>query len=292
MPYTIKESVVCNLCGADSYRLFLEKDGFNIVTCNNCGLTYVNPRPSDKDIKRLYQEEDYFKRDRDGIGYRDYFADEKLHINTFKRELNLIEKIKKGGSLLDVGCAAGFSLKVAKERGWRVYGVEMSKSASLYARDMFGVDVFNGTLEEAGYPDDHFDLITAYGTIEHTPDPLAFIKGVRRVLKEDGILVLATPDTGSWLGNRRFQYKPLEHLYYFNRHVITKMLKKADMEVFGVRKMKVYRSIRFLLERLRYYFKALAPIANTIESINRETKLFDLSLFIPDGQMVIYARKT
>lgn len=284
-------SVGCNLCKQNSYHLLFKKGDFNIVKCNNCGLVWVNPRPSDEYTKRLYQRPDYFKRDPGGIGYRDYFADEKLHTITFEREFNIIAKFKKGGYLLDVGCAAGFGLKVAREKGWKVNGVEISKVASNYAKDRFGFDVSEGTLEEARYPSNHFDLIIAYSIIEHTPDPLVFLKEEKRILKDDGILVLATPDIGSWLGSRRFQYKPHEHLYYFDRDTIAKMLRKAGMEVFWFRKLKVYRSLSYLLERLKYYFKDLMPIFNTIEFITKKTKLLDLSFFILDGEMVVYARK-
>lgn len=282
---------VCNLCKENSCHLLFKKAGFNIVRCNNCGLVCVNPRPSDEYTKRLYQRADYFKRKPGGIGYRDYFADEKLHVNTFKREFNIIARLKKGGNLLDVGCAAGFSLKIAREKGWKVNGVEISKVASHYAKDKFGLDVFQGTLEEARYPNNYFDLIIAYSIIEHTPDPLAFLKEVKRIIKDDGIFVLATPDIGSWLGSRRFQYKPREHLYYFNRDTIARMLRKAGMEVFGFRKLMVYRSLDYLAERLKYYFKGFIPLFNIIELVATKTKLLDFSLFMPDGEMVVYARK-
>lgn len=287
----MRVSVVCNLCQKDSYHLLFKKEGFNIVKCNHCGLVYVNPRPSDEDIKRIYQRADYFKIGAGGIGYRDYLADEKLHTRTFEREFNIIAKHKNSGNLLDVGCAAGLGLEVAKKKGWKVKGVEISEVACNYAKGKFGLDIFRGSLEEAQYPDCYFDLIMAYGTIEHIQDPMSFLREVKRVLKDGGIFILATPDIGSWLGKRRFQYKPLEHLYYFNRNTITAMLKTAGLEAFGFRRMKVCRSLRFLLERLRYYFKGLTSFSNAIELIGRKAKFLDLPFFIPDGQMVVYAKK-
>ena len=287
----MKIHVPCNLCGSDSTASLFEKQGFNIVKCKKCGLVYVNPRLSMDDIKKLYQEAEYFNRNEEGHGYRDYLADRELHIKTFEREFDLIERHKKGEKLLDIGCATGFALKVAKGRGWEVHGIEVSRFAAEYARKEFSIDVFNGTLEESHYPDKNFDLIIAYGTIEHTVEPKAFLKESGRILKDDGLIVIATPDIGNWLGNREFQYKPLEHLYYFNRDTISKMLRDAGMEVIAYRKMKVNRSLRFHIERLKYYFRRSNSVLNTIESLLKTAQLLDISFFIPDGQMVVYAKK-
>ena len=213
----MKENVSCNLCGEDSPVLLFEKDGFNIVRCSNCFLTYVNPRLKADQIRNMYMSADYFKRTHEGAGYRDYLADEYLHIKTFRREFDKIERITKGGNLLDVGCAFGFSLKEAARRGWNVRGVEISKVAAHYAKKKFHVDVFNGSLEDAAFEGEMFDLIICYGTVEHLTDPDAFFKEIYRLLKPGALFIVATPDISSWLGNRRFQYKPLEHLYYFSK---------------------------------------------------------------------------
>lgn len=283
--------VNCNLCGENSNSSFLEKQGLNIVKCNNCGLVYVNPRLSDEDIKRIYQQASYFNRDKESFGFRDYIGDKEFHFKTFDREFDYIKKFKRPGRILDIGCAAGFALKVAKDSGWEVHGVEVSSFMSEYAKNEFDIEIFNGTLEESRYPDDHFDLIITYSTLEHTPDPQAFLMEASRILKDDGLIVIAVPDIGSWFGNRKFQYKPLEHLYYFNRDTISMMLNNLGMEAFEFRKLKVCRSVHFLFERLRYYFKQLTPFINVAESLARMTGLLDLAFYISSGEMVVYAKK-
>lgn len=283
--------VDCNLCGENSNSFLFEKQGFNIVKCDNCGLVYVNPRLSENESRQLYQEEGYFKRDAEGFGFRDYIGDREFHIKTFERELDFIEKFKKCGRILDIGCAAGFALNSARDRGWEVYGVEISKTMVEYAKRELDIDVFNGTFEESNFPDGYFDLIITYSTLEHTLDPQAFLKEANRILRNDGLIVIAVPDIGSWFGNRRFQYKPLEHLYYFDHDTISKMLKNAGMEAIAFKKMKVYRSVGFLLERLRYYFKRLMPFLKVVEDMSRRTRLLNLALYAPSGEMVIYARK-
>src|SRR3990167_5774810 len=135
------EWVVCDLCGQNNYKLiyssrFTAKDfsadrfkSFryastdrsrgSIVQCRNCHLVYQNPR--DRDVASLYQavDDDY------------YFSSKEDRIATFERDLGELkevmgrtEGVKK---LLDIGCSYGFFMDVAAERGWEVYGCEISK---------------------------------------------------------------------------------------------------------------------------------------------------------------------
>jgi SAM-dependent methyltransferase len=243
------------------------------------------------EIQNLYRGGDYFNRREDGVGYRDYFADRDLHIKTFVREFECLEKYKRDGELVEVGCAAGFALKVGQDRGWQVSGVEVSKAAAEYACKNFGVSVINSTLAEAMLPDRRFDVVLTYGTIEHLYDPKAFLREAGRIMKDDGILVINTPDIGTWLGDRRFQYKPVEHLYYFDRKTLSRLLSLAGMEIFAYRPFRPIRSARFILERLDYYFGYLSPVWRAMERLFRGVGVLDLCFSIPDGQMVVYARK-
>lgn len=68
----MKTHVPCNLCGSDSTTPLFEKQGLNIVKCKKCELVYVNPGLSGKEIEKIYQESDYFNRENEGLGYRDY----------------------------------------------------------------------------------------------------------------------------------------------------------------------------------------------------------------------------
>jgi len=49
------EFVNCQLCGADSAKKLLSIDKFCYVKCRNCGLVYLNPRPSPDLLNDIYQ---------------------------------------------------------------------------------------------------------------------------------------------------------------------------------------------------------------------------------------------
>jgi len=285
-------NVACNLCGSATSTPVLERHGLSVVRCAKCGLVFVNPRPPPEQIRALYEAEEYFRKDPHTVGYRDYFEDAPLHLRTFEREFCFLARVRPGqGALLDVGCAGGFSLKVARDRGWDVQGVEISRFAAEYARNTMGLSVFHGTLADARFADSSFDVVMAYSTLEHSQAPLAFLAEAARILKQDGTLILSVPDMGSWLGSRRFQYKPREHLYYFDRLTLGAMLARAGLKATDWRRMFVSRSARFLCERAGYYFPRVSALARLSESVVKHLRFLDLPLLMPDGHVVVYASK-
>lgn len=99
--------------------------------------------------------------------------------------------------LLDVGCSSGALLAMASEMGFVVAGVEPAERAADTARSM-GFDVFTGLLEEAGYPDEDFDMVTMFEVIEHLTDPITVGCEIHRILKPGGILLIGTGNADSW----------------------------------------------------------------------------------------------
>ncbi|MGC8787731.1 MAG: methyltransferase domain-containing protein, partial [Anaerolineae bacterium] len=192
----VLEYVHCNLCGADDTELVAEVEGFHIVRCRQCGLVYVNPRYREDFLQQLYTAEYY---DHDGIrngqaffGYEDYIADEENIKITFAKRLRTIERFANKGRLLDVGCATGFFLDLARAKGWEVVGSEVSEFAARYAREKLGLEVRLGALKELHFEAEAFDVVTMWDVIEHVADPMGDLLEVWRILRADGLLSLIT----------------------------------------------------------------------------------------------------
>jgi 2-polyprenyl-3-methyl-5-hydroxy-6-metoxy-1,4-benzoquinol methylase len=106
--------------------------------------------------------------------------------------------------LLDVGCGSGTYLKLMRDLGWQVRGVELDIGAVQTARRA-GLDVRQGAMDEVDPElDGVFDVVTVGHVIEHTHDPVAVLRGTWRVLKPHGIVWIGTPNLGS-LGARLFR---------------------------------------------------------------------------------------
>jgi SAM-dependent methyltransferase len=259
------EYINCNLCGSDSTKLIFVKDGFNVVRCRKCGLVYVNPRHNLQDLNKIYTKGYYTGQDEKG--YEDYIGGEQGIKTMFRKRLKIVEKYKKGGRLLDMGCATGFFLEVAEENGWDAFGVELSEYASNYARER-GSNVFTGDLTETTFPDGHFDVITLWAVVSNLQNPHNNLLEVHRILKKDGLIVIQTGDINSIFAKLRGVnwdiLTPEGHLYYFSKKTLRKMLEIAGFKIVKIithgnitenkriRNMVGYRYINwFVVKKLR-----------------------------------------
>ena len=226
------EYVNCNLCNSDNTKLSFTKNGFNIVQCRKCGLVYVNPRLNKETLKKIYTKGYYTTQDE--RGYEDYIGGEKELKTMFRKRLKRIEKYKKGGRLLDIGCATGFFIEVAKEDDWETFGVEISEYASNYARER-GLNIFTGDVTATKFPDEYFDVITMWAVIANLTDPHRNLIEACRILKKDGLIVIQTGNITSIFaklqGVNWSLLTPEGHLYYFSPKTLRKMLELTGFEI-------------------------------------------------------------
>src|SRR5262249_36404199 len=98
--------------------------------------------PSAAELARLYDDPAYF-RDADS-GYGDYLSAENSHRRMAARRLRWIGRYQAPGRLLDVGCAAGFFIDEARQRGWEVAGIEISSDMRARANTFAPGRTFGG----------------------------------------------------------------------------------------------------------------------------------------------------
>jgi SAM-dependent methyltransferase len=256
-------------------------------------MLYVNPRPEEKETRELYQTESYFQNENILLyGYHDYIREEPLLRELFQRRIKKLEALKpEKGRLLDVGCAAGFFLDVARSHGWMTRGVELSAFASRYARERFGLNVFTGTLVEAKFPDASFDAVVMDDVIEHVPEPIAMLQEVNRVLGADGILTLNTPNAGGLLRKimrRRWFHFKEDHLFYFSHETIERTLESAGFRVLAIKPSGKVVTFEYLIGRMNHYSRHAARF---LERVTRDIPLIKKPFYLYIGEMVIYARK-
>lgn len=247
-----KISFKCFVCGGVDFSFFTEKQSYNLYKCRQCGLVFVFPLPSNS--AQIYNQ-DYFLGAKAGFGYANYEEDKHKGNETLKRYLEEIGKfVPQRGRLLDVGAATGVFLESAMKYGWEAEGVEISDYAAEAARRK-GLKVQTGIMESLGYPNNHFDAITMLDVLEHVSDPQEVLRAVHRLLRSGGVVVINTPNTGSFfarlMGKRWHLLVPPEHLFYFNTDNLTKLLAKEGFRVCLVTTI----GKRFTLQ---YIFKTLA----------------------------------
>jgi 2-polyprenyl-3-methyl-5-hydroxy-6-metoxy-1,4-benzoquinol methylase len=287
------EHVPCNLCGADDPEPALTKNGFTIVRCRACGLSYVTPRPTVAELVALYSDERYYRNlNASPFGYPDYLGERWLLERLVVRRLATIEaRLGAPGRMLDVGCATGVLVEAAARRGWSAVGVDVSTFAiaQCHAR---GLDVRHGDLWGADLPRDHFDVVVLDDTIEHLVDPARALREIYGLLRPGGLVTLNTPNDAGWLrrlmGRHWFHCKPPEHLYYFSPRTLRSMLERAGFHRVQTKVSGKYVTVRYLCDRTKAYRVGLArALTGTIGRLPGA----DTPFALPIGEFVTFAER-
>ncbi len=231
MPISYKspefELIPCPVCGGQEFKHLFYKDKEPFVRCAQCHFTLINPRPSFDQIAKTYDSvysENYTKKA------------EKKRKRALRRVRRLKRSYKSFGNWLDVGCSAGFVVEAAQNEGFTGYGIDIEAGGLAYGKKVLGLaNLIEGTLGEYHYPSQFFDVISAYDVIEHVPDLNLFLTEIKRILKPRGILDIGTPNIDHWRVPKNLptwnEFKPSEHLYYFNKGTLSKLLAKNNLKI-------------------------------------------------------------
>lgn len=240
--------VTCDLCGANDYRIYGisptpdKHIHFQVVQCKRCGLIYALPQATQETLKRFY-EEDY--PEKVAPSWEANLSQEKL-----EKLKAFIKMLGEPGRLCDVGCGYGILLKVAKELGWEVWGVEPSNALASYAKKILGSEakVLIGTIYEVELPKDYFDVVIMWHVLEHVDSPTHYLQKIRAILKESGRLIIGVPNGADLIHrlarivkwkNRMRNADFGEHTYTFSPRTLKMFLEKVG---FKVETLKVYYS--------------------------------------------------
>ena len=236
-----RETVRCNFCRADNFDVLI-KNGrdrrhnlpgeFRLVKCRQCGLVYLNPRPTTEALSAYYPEDYAPYRQRGVFGY--------LTRRLRQREaFSLRRSLPAAAEVLEVGCAAGDLLVPLREAGFRVTGVELSEHAATIARTHHHLDVHTATLADAPLAGRTFDAVVMRNVIEHVPDPRADLERAASMLRPGGLLFIRTDNVGSLdarvFGALWYGFDFPRHFTLFSRETLAAFVQSAGLDVTQVR---------------------------------------------------------
>lgn len=300
------EYVACNLCGStesvvrfpdtltpslngDEWRAFrCTHPGYGvhlpIVTCQQCGYVYTNPRVKVEAIRENYEMVE------DPL----YLQERPAREVTFRHHLRHLERYTgpaAGRRLLDVGAYIGVFVEVACQNGWDAWGVEPSLWGNAIAQER-GLNMVRGTLEEADLPDESFDILTMWDVIEHLTDPAGGLAEAFRILKPGGWIAVHTMDIDSLfarLMGPRWPWLMEMHIHYFSQRTLGEMMEKVGFEVARIKPEGRYLNVGYLTTRLHSYSPL---IAGAVESVAQFTGLDRMPVPVNFGDLVTaYAQK-
>ena len=285
-----KKCIVCDSLFFENYinRVRLKK-------CISCELIIGFNSISAGDLEKYYANPHYY----------DYWGSDIYHISTedikkstFSNYFNKIDKLITKGKYLDIGCSVGFSLETAKKYGWQPYGIEVSPQIALIAKKKFPNNIFVGTLEKNVkknvFKSPIFKLVSLFDTVEHFIDPLFSLKSIKNFLTPKGLLIMTTPDIESLSFKFMRNYWPhllKEHLFYFSKKTVKKLLEKAGYKVEAIEPAIKYHNLNYAFHRFSKYPKPIiTPTINTMHRFLPENlRLKSMPLCF--GEMFIIASK-
>ena len=222
---------------------------FPLVECRECGMRFLSVQPAAESYSALY-DSSYFENDFRCGRCETNSADEAAFRAENRGLLDDFATLRPPGRLLDVGCAAGWLVKHAGERGWQAQGVEFSPDPVAIARAN-GLDVIQGDLLAARFPAASFDLVYLGDVLEHVPDCRAILGEVARILAPGGFLYLRGPTTTHSLGRSLalavyaaagrpiVLHEPPYHLWEFTPGSLGRLARSAGLHVERMRQSKI-----------------------------------------------------
>lgn len=251
------DSQKCDLCYGN-LSIKQRQSWMNLSQCCDCKSYHLQPffsiSTSSEDGRRLWDapqenyDMDYFIGEYEKSYGRSYRDDEVVIKGFARNRMEMIEhlikekKNRKQNRLLDVGCAYGFFLDIAKELNYDTYGVDISKHAGKQINShhfIRGDFLEKSTLQSWLNEGILFDVITLWYVIEHFPNIASVIKRVSSIQAPGGILGLSTPNARG-LTSRIQQEKfltssPTDHYYIFSIKGLKKKLSKFGYTYAGFR---------------------------------------------------------
>lgn len=254
--------VNCSCCGSSSkqrlYRvdmayaqamsgIAIEKPFPEVCRCDNCGHQFINPEPNDQYLAQFYSN--YMSRAKTGF-YRDRYSEAipESFRDKYSPYLRQIESyVEMPSRLLDIGSGLGMFLRLAKEYGYEVEGLEPNTESANRVNQEYGIKVNNMLLSRFDVSDiEAYQVVTMWDLLEHLRDPQKALEGVANIMSDNGVLVMEIPVRDSVLHyTAKMLYKasfgrisrPLylvcgvHHLNYFSEQGIRRLLEDKGFRV-------------------------------------------------------------
>lgn len=237
----------CQICGNNQFSQHIScidytvsRETFKIVKCNSCGFVFTNPRPNENEIGKYYSSDLYISHSATKKG----LINALYHIirkRTLKSKLNLLNSLKTPTKeLLDIGTGTADFLNYMVQNAYSGIGIEPDNSTREMATKKYGLKILEAVnfyqLQAMTY-----DYVTMWHVLEHVSDLEGYATNIKRILKDDGYLIIAVPNHESVDGKHYKEkwaaYDVPRHLSHFSVGTMEKYLSKHGFKIVQKRPM-------------------------------------------------------
>ncbi len=297
----MKRPLKCPVCQGqqlskklDVKDLFFTREDFSIWECRDCSVLFTWPQPSSAEIGRYYETPAYLSHNTEKNGLLGKFYAFLRSIN-IRKKFKIVEKYVPQGRLLDIGCGSGELLKYFAGQGWEVMGIEPSKAAREFAKKKYGLKI-EAEQEIKNLPNLSFDVVSMWHVLEHVADVNERMEQVHRLLKKDGVAVIALPNPLSWDAEYYKKYWAAydvpRHLYHFSQKAFACLAQKHHFQIIQILPLKMdafyvsllsegYKKGNFVLAKA--FFSGLKSNRKAKQSGDYSSLIYVLRKTLPDS---------
>lgn len=141
---------------------------------------------------------------------------------------SIVADLVKDKIVLDIASGSGYGTNKLAKHAKKIYGVDINKDAIKYSKNNYqtkNTEFIQGSATKIPLKDKTVDIVISFETIEHIEDYSKFMQEIKRVLKDDGILVLSTPNDIEFPENNHF------HVHEFKYNELQKLVKKYFVNI-------------------------------------------------------------
>lgn len=226
---------ICETKGFKINEIYDDRYGFpgyfNLLECHGCGHKVLEGDFSKEFLSKLYTT--YYPRSTFKLEDFKLYEEVSGLIAWFNGEYSSAYRwVPKNVRVLDIGCGFGETLGYHESRGCDAYGVEVDENIRRVA-DKFGYKVHVGHFDPDLYQPDYFDYVTMAQVIEHVTDPITTLKGVARIIRPGGVVILTTPNSKGWgsmiFGRKWINWHVPYHIQHFSINSMELAATKAGL---------------------------------------------------------------
>jgi dolichol-phosphate mannosyltransferase len=215
-----------------------------ILRCLRCGLVFMRPSMSNEELVGEYA----------GAVDAVYLEHILARQTTFRRNLEQVRKhLRSVDRILEIGSYCGAFLKVARDAGFDVTGVEPSRWAAAESRGITTAPVITGTVDDLPTNQRAFDVVVAWDVLEHFANPVEELRKINELLPDGGTLLFSTLMIDNWFPRLAGEHWPWlmdMHLFYFTESTIRQVLRETGFELVDEGKYTHVVTLQYLLSKL------------------------------------------
>ncbi len=277
-------NIFIDLINAPASNSFLTEEQLNepetyyplkVFTCHNCFLVQVDEyKKSDSIFNNEY------------VYFSSYSTTALQHAKQYVEKMMDRFHFNENSQVIEIASNDGYLLQYFKEKKVPVLGIEPTGNTAEVSRSkgIENISEFFGTPLAKKLVDTNrkADLLLGNNVLAHVPDIVDFVRGMKMVLKDDGVITMEFPHLMQLVDNNQFDTIYHEHFSYLSFYTVQQIFKAQGLEMFDVEEVPVHGG------SLRIYAKhendESKPISENVQ------KLLDKEMSISMNTLAYYNR--